>query len=157
MLKYAKIVNEETGLCEVGIGTNTAFYKSIGMTLQEVDISDVDNCWYLTDKCPHKSEEDKQKEEREQLDALTLTAADVERALYYDLGMDYEDLKVLIQEKAPQIDIKGLSIEFRANNFYRGALDKDGNRIIDMIGALLGYNSDDMDYLFKNKKLPSKI
>lgn len=95
---------------------------------------------------------------REHLDALTLTPSDVERALYYsELQIDFEDLKALIKEKAPQIDLKGLAIEFRANNFYRGAVDKDGNRIIDMVGMLLGYTSDDMDYLFENKELPKKI
>lgn len=100
-------------------------------------------------------EEEKIQKERARLDALTLTPSDVERALYYsDLEMDFDDLKALIKEQAPQIDIKGLAIEFRANNFYRGAVDKNGNRIIDMVGLLLGYNPADMDYLFINKKLP---
>ena len=104
------------------------------------------------------TEEEKQEQERERLDALILTPSDVERTLYYsDLQMDFEDLKALIKEKAPQIDLKGLAIEFRANNFYRGAVDKDGNRIIDMVGMLLGYTSDDMDYLFENKELPKKV
>jgi len=93
--------------------------------------------------------------ERERLDSLTLTPSDVERALYYSRGLDFEDLKALIKEQAPTIDLKGLAIEFRANNFYRGATDKDGNRIVDMVGLLLGYNSDDMDYLFENKELPN--
>ena len=95
--------------------------------------------------------------ERQRLDLLTLTPADVERALYYsELQMDFEDLKIYIAEQAPQIDLKGLAIEFRANNFYRGAVDKNGNRIIDMIGLLLGYTSADMDYLFEHKELPAK-
>lgn len=95
-------------------------------------------------------------EERLKLDALTLTPSDVERALYYGLDMDFDDLKALITEKAPTIDLKGLAIEFRANNFYRGAVDKNGNRIIDMVGAILGYTPEDMDYLFLNKQLPTK-
>lgn len=94
--------------------------------------------------------------ERQKLDQLTLTPSDVERALYYGLDMDFDDLKALIAEKAPQIDLKGLAIEFRANNFYRGAVDKNGNRIIDMVGLLLGYTPQDMDYLFLNKQLPEK-
>ena len=93
--------------------------------------------------------------ERQRIDRIILTPSDVERALYYSpLQMDFNDLKALIAEKAPQIDLKGLAIEFRANNFYRGAVDKDGNRIIDMVGAILGYTPEDMDYLFKNKQLP---
>ena len=59
MFKYAKIINQQTGLCEVGTGTNTAFYKSIGMTEQDVLLSDIDGNWYLADKCPRKSEEQK--------------------------------------------------------------------------------------------------
>ena len=59
MIKYAKVINEQTGLCEVGIGTNTTFYKSIGMNEQDVSQSDIDGKWYLSDKCPMKSDEDK--------------------------------------------------------------------------------------------------
>ena len=102
-------------------------------------------------------EEEKQQAERERLDSLFLTPSDVERALYYsDLHMDFDDLKALIAQQLPQVDIKGLSIEFRANNFYRGAKDINGNRLVDAIGLILGYSSDDMDYLFINKKLPVK-
>ena len=57
MLKYAKITDEQTGLCEVGIGTNSKFYKSIGMTEQDVCQSSVDGNWYLSEKCPQKSYE----------------------------------------------------------------------------------------------------
>ena len=59
-------------------------------------------------------------------------------------------------ESEEVITVKGLAIEFRANNFYRGAVDKNGNRIIDMVGLLLGYTPQDMDYLFLNKQLPEK-
>ena len=37
MKKYAKIINEETKLCEVGLGTNNNFYASIGMEEMEVE------------------------------------------------------------------------------------------------------------------------
>ena len=102
-------------------------------------------------------EEDKRAQHRKELDQLTLTPADVERALYYsELHMDFDDLKAFIHEKMPTLDIKGLAIEFRAKDFYRGAKDKDGNRIIDIVGALLGYTVEDMDYLFENGELPVK-
>lgn len=96
------------------------------------------------------------RKEREKLDKLTLTPSDVERALYYGLGMDFDDLKAMIAEKAPTVDIKAIGIEFRANNFYRGAVDKNNNRIVDMIGVLLGLTTDELDYLFKNKELPQE-
>ena len=58
MIKYAKVINEETGLCEVGIGTNAEFYQSIGMTEQDVCQSSVDGNWYLSEKCPQKTDEE---------------------------------------------------------------------------------------------------
>ena len=65
MILYAKIIDQEVGRCDVGLGSDDAFYKSIGMTPLDVRQSDVDNCWYLADKCPMKTEEEKEKEERE--------------------------------------------------------------------------------------------
>jgi hypothetical protein len=101
---------------------------------------------------PNYEEEQRQKE-RQRLDALTLTPADVERALYKAKGMDFDDLKALIAQKLPQVDVKGLAIEFRAKDFYRGAI-AGGMRLFDVVGALLGYTPQDMDYLFQNKELP---
>ena len=59
MIKYAKVINEQTGLCEVGTGINSKFYTSIGMTNKEVQQSDIDNNWYLSEKCPMKTDEEK--------------------------------------------------------------------------------------------------
>lgn len=53
MIKYAKIIDHETKLCEVGAGTNAEFYKSIGMT--EMDVEQVYNgSWYLAGYAPAK-------------------------------------------------------------------------------------------------------
>lgn len=65
MIKYSNIVNEETGLCEVGLGTDTEYYESIGMVLRDVEQSDIDFFWYLAEKCPHKSEAQKLQEAKE--------------------------------------------------------------------------------------------
>ena len=59
MYAYARIINQKTGLCEVGLGTNTSFYQSIGMTHLDVQQSDIDNNWYLSEKCPMKTDEEK--------------------------------------------------------------------------------------------------
>ena len=98
-------------------------------------------------------EEIKRQKERQELDALTLTPADVERALYKANGRDFEDLKALIAQQIPSIDIKGLAIEFRAKDFYRGA-EANGMRLFDVVGQLLGYSHEQMDYLFIHKELP---
>ena len=55
MIKYAKIVNEETGLVEIGLGTNSAFYQSIGMV--EMDVEQAYNgSWYVKGYAPAKPE-----------------------------------------------------------------------------------------------------
>lgn len=59
MFKYVKF-DGNSGLCtEVGTGTNTDFYKSIGMVRKDVEQSEVDGQWYLSSKCPHYTEEEK--------------------------------------------------------------------------------------------------
>lgn len=72
MNKYVKF-NEETGLCtEIGEGTNTEFYKSIGMVYKDVEQSEVDGQWYLSSKCPHYTDEEKlEKAKTEKLAELT--------------------------------------------------------------------------------------
>lgn len=62
MLTYAKIENAETRAVSIGIGTNHEFYASIGMTLMDVEQSDIDGNWYVKGYAPMKSEEQKQKE-----------------------------------------------------------------------------------------------
>jgi hypothetical protein len=121
-----------------------------GLEIKVTDRPIVDFEWADTPEW----EAEQARKEREKLDGLALTPADVERALYKAKGMDFEDLKALIAEKAPQLDIKALAIEFRANNFYRGAT-VNGMRLIDTVGALLGYPPDAMDYLFIHKELPA--
>ena len=91
MLKYAKIINEETKLCEVGLGTNSAFYKSIGMSEMEVEQA-YDGSWYLKGYAPEKPTEQKEAEVRavrnqylEQTDKYMITdypITDDERELY---------------------------------------------------------------------------
>lgn len=57
MLKYAKIENEETKQCSVGLGTNIDFYKSIGMV--EMDVEQAYNgYWYLEGYAPKKPNEE---------------------------------------------------------------------------------------------------
>ena len=103
---------------------------------------------------PNYEAEQAQKE-RERLDMLNLTAADVERAIYKAKGMDFDDVVALVEqynEAAPMdtesqsaaIDIKALKIELKANNFYRGS------EWVDKIGSLLGFTSSQLDLFFKD-------
>ena len=91
MRMYAKIINEETKQCEVGLGTNTAFYKSIGMTEMEVEQA-YDGSWYVKGYAPEKPTEQKETEVRavrnqylEQTDKFMIAdypITDDERELY---------------------------------------------------------------------------
>lgn len=100
-------------------------------------------------------EETKRQKHREELDALTLTPSDVERALLKAKGMDFEDLKAFLKNKGyTDLQIKAIGVELRASNFFRGAT-LNGIRIVDAIGGLLGYTTEDMDYLFIHKDLPN--
>lgn len=56
MLIYAKIINQETKQCDVGSGTNSKFYKSIGMALMEVEQA-YNGQWYLKGYAPEKPTE----------------------------------------------------------------------------------------------------
>lgn len=51
MIKYAKIVNEETKECQVGTGTNIKFYQSIGMTEMDVELA-YNGQWYIAGYAP---------------------------------------------------------------------------------------------------------
>jgi len=143
MIKYAKIINEETGLCEVGIGSNSNFYESIGMSRVDVAQSDINGQWYLAEKCPLKTDKQKAQEERERLNALSLTAADVERAIYKVKGLDFDDILELVKDN-PDIDSKALKIELKANNFYRG------NPYVSAVGNILGFTEEQLDKFFES-------
>ena len=60
---YAKIINEETKQVEVGLGTNTEFYKSIGMSEMEVEQA-YNGQWYLKGFAPKKPVEELQAQVR---------------------------------------------------------------------------------------------
>ena len=62
MKKYAQIIDNETKLCNVGVGTNTNFYKSIGMELLDVEQA-YDGQWYLQGYAPTKSDDEQALEE----------------------------------------------------------------------------------------------
>ena len=63
MKKYAKIINNETKQCEVGLGTNSAFYQSIGMSEMEVEQA-YDGSWYVKGFAPEKPVEELQAQVR---------------------------------------------------------------------------------------------
>ena len=82
--------------------------------------------------------------ERERLDMLFLTGADVERGIYQAKGMDFDDIMAFVMANPPQgLDVKALKIELKANNFYRG------NPYVNAVGALLGFTEEQLDKFFE--------
>lgn len=59
MLKYCFIKNEKTGLVQLGVGCPDEYYIEIGMKQRDVEQSETNGQWYLTELCPHYT--DKQK------------------------------------------------------------------------------------------------
>ena len=111
MLKYAKITNEQTKQCEVCIGTNTEFYKSIGMVEMEVE-QDYNGNWYVSGYAPEKPESVIKKERIEELKAL-LSAADYWGQKYIDgeyTAEEWEEKKA--QRKAWREEIRSLENSF---------------------------------------------
>lgn len=53
MKKYAEIINEETKECSVGLGTNTEYYESLGMTKMSVEQA-YNGAWYVEGYAPEK-------------------------------------------------------------------------------------------------------
>ena len=147
MIKYAKVINEETGLCVVGIGTNAEFYQSIGMTELDVQQSDIDNSWYLVEKCPMKTDEQKAKEERERLDGLKMTRGDVFEALILARGLTKPQIRAMIENAELDAMTKALYLNRfdEALDFYRGF------PVFDMLGQVLGVTPKQLDDFFETK------
>lgn len=88
-----------------------------------------------------KEEEDK---EKERISKLSLTKREVFLALYKDKGLTPEVLRARITDPEALIEFD------YAERYYRG------NPLINQIGEMLGYSTEDLDYLFINGEFPSK-
>lgn len=121
MLKYVKY-NEETGLCtEIGTGTNTDFYKSIGMVCKDVEQSEVDGQWYLAEKCLHCT--DKEKLEKAMIEKLTdLTNT----ARKFDNNLVNTDMFV-----TSSLGFK-INADLRSQNNIKGLIDV-GNEVVNFV------------------------
>ena len=95
MKKYAKIINEGTKLCEVGLGTNSDFYESIGMT--EMDVEQAYNGgWYVAGYAPQPSIEEQNEQIRQQRQARYVAESD-------PLRLDYDEALARGQDNAEQL------------------------------------------------------
>ena len=115
-----------------------------GLEVKETDkeIVDYKGKFYFTDDEEYIAI--KEQDEAERIAKLSLTKREVFLALYRDKGITPEQIKA-------QITNPEALIEFEyATDYFRG------NPLIDQIGLMLGYNKDELDYLFEHKELPTK-
>ena len=70
MKRYAKVIDEQTKKCEVGIGTNEKFYKARGMSVMDVEQA-YDGCCYLVGYCPKEPEKTYEEMRVQEYPALT--------------------------------------------------------------------------------------
>lgn len=141
MIKYCFIKNEETGLVQIGAGCTDEYYEEIGMEKRNVDQSDIDYQWYLFEKCPHKSEEEKQREregqERKRRESYNMTKLDFVKAVK-PYGVTYEAIKVLLAS-SPEAQMEWDCCE----RVYRY------NETLERMVGQFGMTSQDLDKIFK--------
>ena len=111
---YAIVTDEKTKVVSVGIGTDTKFYESIGMTDMEVEQA-YDGNWYVKGYAPDFSRQIK-------LDKTSQLAADYEAARF-ELGKYYmeaflegdvdtqKEIKVELDNLKAQYDDEMASLE----------------------------------------------
>ena len=96
MKKYAKVINEETKLCEVGLGTNNNFYASIGMKEMEVE-QDYAGNWYLAGYATAKPEEVLAEEKRADRDRV-LQDSDIRMLPDFPISAEEKELWLLYRQ-----------------------------------------------------------
>lgn len=137
MLKYAKVI-DSTGLCDVADGSNENYYKSIGMTLCDVEKSDKDYLWYLTEKCPHLTPEEKEAREKERISHLKCTKR-VFVLMLEKMGLDYfEQIEPLINSNRQAKLEWELCVELERSN-----------NLLDILAEEIGVTSKQLDLLFQ--------
>ena len=91
-------------------------------------------------------EQEQAEKERQRLNLLNLTKADVLLALYADKGITPEDIKTMLKDNVPAL----IKFDY-ASSYYRG------DEVVNALGLALGYTTEEMDYLFENKTFPPKV
>lgn len=138
MIKYGNIANSETGLCNVGTGSDINCYISLGMVELDVQQSDIDNLWYLKDKCKMKTKEQKEKEERDRISKLKCTKR-VFVIILEQMGLDYfEQIQPLIDSNRQAKLEWELCVELER-----------ANPLLDILASELGVTSQQLDKLFQ--------
>lgn len=97
-------------------------------------------------KTDEEYSQEQAEKERQRLNLLNLTKADVLLALYQDKGITPEDIKTMLKDNVPAL----IKFDY-ASSYYRG------DEVVNALGLALGYSTEEMDYLFENKTFPPKV
>ena len=71
MIKYARIIDEQTKQCEVGLGTDADYYESIGMTEMDVEMAYTGD-WYIVGYAPEEPAPTKEEQSQKREEAYTM-------------------------------------------------------------------------------------
>jgi hypothetical protein len=144
MIKYAKQI-KDNGECMILLGDDAEWALLQGYSLKDVEQSDVDFNWYLTEKCPRKTRQEKELEEKERIAKLKRTKREVFLGLYQAKGITPEQIKGLIKKPTDLIEFE------YANDYFRG------NPLIDAIGGILGLTPKQLDKFFETNDYTSLL
>ena len=86
------------------------------------------------------TEEEKEAQERDRIDHLSLTKREVFLAIYNDKQITPEQIRSMLTSEEAKIEFD------YANDYFRG------NPLISQLGEALGYTPSQLDFLFENKK-----
>ena len=86
------------------------------------------------------TQEEIEQQERERINHLSLTKREVFLAIYRDKQITPDMIRSMLTSDEARIEFD------YANDYYRG------NPLIEQLGLALGYSSDELDYLFLNKR-----
>lgn len=108
MKKYAKIIDNTTNECEVGLGTNDEFYISIGMEKMDVEHA-YNGAWYLKGYVPEEPAptEEEQRQKRELAYTLEVDPITCHINRLYDEEQTEEviaEIEALKQERSEKVE-----------------------------------------------------
>lgn len=137
MIKYAKVI-KENGECIIFLGSDVDWAIKQGFSELDVEQSEIDSNWYLKDKCPHLTPEEKTEQEKERISHLKCTKR-VLVLILEQLGLDYfEQIEPLINSNRQAKLEWELCVELERSN-----------PLLNVIGKELGISPAQIDNVFK--------
>lgn len=116
-------------------------YQELDINVTDKNIVMYDGEFYFEDDAEYIAK--KEQDERERIAKLSLTKREVFLALYRAKGLTPEMIRAQITDTEALIEFDYATEYFRFNP------------LINQIGAMLGFTTEQIDYLFEHKELPN--